>query len=77
MVVLGSILIVIGVLFPTFKAWEWQLLGLSKSSRVIDENGDARISEPAPQVTFERITGAADGRAATISAAPLEERNSN
>eukprot|EP00475_Leptophrys_vorax_P038244 TRINITY_DN670_c0_g1_i1.p1 TRINITY_DN670_c0_g1~~TRINITY_DN670_c0_g1_i1.p1 ORF type:complete len:316 (-),score=64.22 TRINITY_DN670_c0_g1_i1:432-1379(-) len=45
--VFGSVLVVIGVLFSTWKAWEWPVFGIGKAHRVVDENGDARPSEPA------------------------------
>jgi len=60
--VFGSIIMVIGVLFSTWKAWEWQAIGLGKVSRVIDENGDARPSEPSPiKSDKERFSGIPDG----------------
>jgi hypothetical protein len=46
--VIGSVVVVIGLLYSTWKAWEWPLIGLGKASRIVDENGDARPSEPAP-----------------------------
>jgi hypothetical protein len=56
--VIGSVVVVIGLLYSTWKAWEWQVVGLGKASRIVDENGDARPSEPAP---VNRMTGPIGG----------------
>jgi len=45
LVSLGSMMMVSGVLFSTWKAWEWQVVGIGRIARVIDENGDTGNSE--------------------------------
>jgi hypothetical protein len=41
LVSLGSIIMVFGVLFSTWKAWEWKAIGIGATNRIVDENGDA------------------------------------
>jgi hypothetical protein len=68
--VFGSVVVVVGVLYSTWKAWEWQIIGLGKSSRVVDENGDARPSEPAG-------TGKLDKSTEHVVRGPTEARGSD
>eukprot|EP00475_Leptophrys_vorax_P030870 TRINITY_DN4658_c0_g3_i1.p2 TRINITY_DN4658_c0_g3~~TRINITY_DN4658_c0_g3_i1.p2 ORF type:complete len:344 (-),score=77.20 TRINITY_DN4658_c0_g3_i1:1309-2340(-) len=57
LVSLGSIVMVIGVLFSTWKAWECQFLGIGKAQRIVDDNGDANSDAGGANNRNTRTTG--------------------